>query len=123
MAGDNGDADTKLAMMQHFHILGNQLWQRLSRLIGIANGMVFLQTALLHPGQQYPFLQYVLIDESGIHVDALAKALDTVEPAVLRAGLYAYVDAVMIPLTEIVGEVLTHKIAPLVHQFKHHIEA
>jgi len=122
MPGSDRDAEAKQAIVQFFSTLSNRLWQRLIGFIGVSNATVCLQSVLVQTRQQYAFLQDVRVDDSGIHVDHLGTRLDTVEKARLQEGLLTYIDAVMALLTDLTGEVLVHKIAPLVQQLKHHLE-
>lgn len=109
--------EVKQEIVDIFRELLERLWERLASLIGENSTAAIFRSALLEASRNYPFLQGINVGSAGIRMERLREDLAAQERAVLRAGLLTFTDSVVALLTDLTGNILVRKVAPLVQHF------
>lgn len=112
-----GGGAGKQELVERFDALLVQMCRLLAVLIGADTTAVLLRSALLQARRNYPVLHDLEVDAAGGHVERLLANLDHLDNIELRDSLLAYIDSIIALITDLTGEVLAMKIAPLVQQF------
>jgi hypothetical protein len=116
------EGEVKREIVNVFRELLERLWERLASLIGETATAAIFQSARREVARDYPFLNRVDIDESGVRLNHLQQDLSALERTTLRGGLLALSDGVVALLTDLTGDILVRKVQPLVQQFKQQLE-
>jgi hypothetical protein len=116
--------DTRLAeeanreLVDGFRQVIELLWGGVVALIGENSAMAMFQSALQDAKRQHPLLSGIDIDRTGVRVDRLRVHVLRVPQPTLRDGLLAFIDALEGLMVDLAGNVVMHKVEPLIQQFK-----
>jgi hypothetical protein len=114
---EQGDDLSKQELVERFGALLQQVCRLLAALIGADTTAVLLRSALLQARRTYPVLHDLEMDAAGGHTELRLANLDNLDNIELHDSLLAYIDAIIALITDLTGEILAQKIAPLVQQF------
>lgn len=112
------DTGVKEEMVNIFRDTAEGLWARLIQYIGLSSTVAIFRSALRESGRSFPFLLRIKITNGGIRLDDLRRDLGGLERQTVRLGLLAFANGLVALLTELTGEILVHKVEPLVSAFR-----
>lgn len=115
------DMDVKREIIDVFRELLERLWARLVHLIGESNTAAIFHSALNEAGSTAPFLQKITVNEQGLRMDGLVAEADDLTRTELRVALLTFTDSIVALLTDLTGDILVTKVAPLMQQFRREI--
>lgn len=116
------DIDVKREIIDVFQELLERLWVRLVYLIGESNTAAIFHSALQEAGRTAPFLHKIGVEEQGIRMNELIEEASRLARSELRLALLAFTDSVVALLTDLTGDILVTKVAPLVQQLRSEID-
>lgn len=94
------------------------LWREVTALIGETSAVAMFQSALQDAKRQHPFLSGVDIDRGGVRLDRLRAHATGLPRATLQAALLAFIEGLESLMADLAGNVVAHKVAPLVEPLK-----
>lgn len=100
-----------------FHDILDRFWTRLAWLAGEDGTMAIFRGSLTGVVQEYPFLKEIDITEDGIRMQRLQAHLPNLDAPMIRDGFVALLDQVIRLITDLTGDILPKKLAPLIAQF------
>jgi len=99
-----------------------QLWEQLKSLVGEDCTTAIFRGAILDKIHDHPALKYIDIDEKGIRLNRIQDNLASLNLVTLRIDLFAFTNSILMLITDLVGDLVAHKISPVVQHFKKQLE-
>lgn len=107
----------KRELVDMFQDILDRVWFRLASLAGEDGTTAIFRGSLVNVVQDYPFLKEIDVTEDGIRVVRLQSHLSTLDDRTIRDGFVSLLDQVIRLITDLTGDILPTKLAPLITQF------